>query len=186
MASRRHRARAFVSEAVGEGRGISERDVEIATLYEEAAAAVAQIEVLVAERVGLQTDLDALQRTTDAAETRERGRTVQLRLDLVDTQLASLEEDACLVVQRLVKLKAVEAKELEGLSALELTTRAQSAVRRDHPSFEECRGLIKLLGDWHSRFGRGDEFYGAALLRAQVVAATCRRARWQCSPRSTG
>ena len=34
-------------------------------------------------------------------------------------------------------------------------------------------GAIELLGDWHARFGRGDEFYGAALLRAQVVAATC-------------
>jgi superfamily I DNA and/or RNA helicase len=33
--------------------------------------------------------------------------------------------------------------------------------------------LIKLLSDWHARFGRGDEFYGAALLRSQVVAATC-------------
>jgi superfamily I DNA and/or RNA helicase len=33
--------------------------------------------------------------------------------------------------------------------------------------------LVRLLVDWHSRFGRSDEFYGAALLRAQVVAATC-------------
>ena len=154
-------------------RGISERDVEIATLYDEAAAVAVQIELLVAERAGLQADLDALQRTADAAETRERGRTAQLRLDLVDTQLASLEEDAGLVGQRLVKLKAVEAKELAGLSAHDLTARAHSAVGREHPLFEDCRTLVKLLGDWHSRFGRGDEFYGAALLRAQVVAATC-------------
>ena len=154
-------------------RGISEREVEIATLYEDAAAAAAQIELLVAERNELQADLDALRQASETAETRERGRTTQLRLDDVDAQLASLEDDAALVSQRLVKLKAVEAKELEGLSAQELTARAHTAVGRDHPAFEECRSLLELLGDWHSRFGRGDEFYGAALLRAQIVAATC-------------
>lgn len=166
------RGRSFLKQWAKE-RGISERDVEIAILYEEAAAAATQIELLVAERDALQAELDALRNADEVAGTRERGRTTQLRLDAVDAEIASLENDAALVSQRLVKRKAVEAKELDRLSARELTARAHAAVGRDDPAFEECRSLLELLGDWHSRFGRGDEFYGAALLRAQVVAATC-------------
>jgi hypothetical protein len=154
-------------------RGISEREVEIATLYEEAAAAAGQIEVLEEERRRLQHELDLLDQQADATETRERGGAAQVDLDAADNQLSALKEDFALLTQRLTKLKAIEAKEADGLSAHELRSRANAAVDRSHPAFEDCRGLVKLLGDWHSRFGRGDEFYGAALLRAQVVAATC-------------
>jgi superfamily I DNA and/or RNA helicase len=37
----------------------------------------------------------------------------------------------------------------------------------------KCRELINLVSDWHARFGRGPAFRAAALLRSQVVAATC-------------
>lgn len=160
--------RAWASE-----QGISERDVEIATLFEEAAAVVAEMEVLQLEQAGLTAELEDLRERSSSEGTRNQGATIQQSLDGIDRRLASLDDDLAAAAERLTKLKAIEAKDLDGLTARDLRVRAESAVDRTHPAFERCQTLIKLLGDWHARFGRGDEFYGAALLRAQVVAATC-------------
>jgi hypothetical protein len=166
------RGRAYLRRWAKE-RGISERDVEIATLYEEAAAAAAKAELLESERALLRRELDTLRTAGGDSETRERGRTAQLRLDAAEAEVASLEDDLVGVKNRLVQLRAVEPRDLDGAFAREFKERAESAVGRDHPAFAHCQALIRLLGDWHSRFGRSDEFYGAALLRAHVVAATC-------------
>jgi serine/threonine protein kinase len=154
-------------------RDISERDVEIQILYDEATAITSAIEQLTDERRVLGGELEQLRGRPDDTTTRDRGGTIQLRVDQIDAQIASLQTDRVDLLNRLVQMKTVERGELDELAARELSRRAEGAVDQSHPAFEECRRLVKLLSDWHSRFGRGDEFYGAALLRSQVVAATC-------------
>lgn len=74
---------------------------------------------------------------------------------------------------RLVELGASgSSDQLAGLAPAELRRRAAEATP-DSPYADECRALIELLGDWHARFGRGQTFRAAALLRSSVVAATC-------------
>ena len=75
--------------------------------------------------------------------------------------------------ERLVELGAVSSSgELTKLQPADLRRRATEATP-DSPYAAECRELIDLLSDWHARFGRGQTFRAAALLRSQVVAATC-------------
>ncbi len=154
-------------------RRISEREVEIATLYEEAAAFAAAINAHTIEQHRIERELSDLPRERDASETRERGATLQQRIEATSAEIESLKIDQGTVIRRLLAIKAITPRELDGLTADDLKTKAYEAVDREHPAFAECRTLIRLLADWHSRFGRGGEFYGAALIRSQVVAATC-------------
>ena len=75
---------------------------------------------------------------------------------------------------RLVEIDKLPAQtRLRGLSADGLRTQANALLPADEDAARQCEQLIELLADWHSRFGADPAFAAAALLRSQVVAATC-------------
>jgi hypothetical protein len=167
------RGRAYLQSWAKEA-GISARDVEVATLYEELASLAAGSSAVAEERKVLETELASV-RPSQAGTTAEHAAVeIEERLRELETAnertLIETEE----AVARLLQMKVIAGPdELEGLSANQLRDRALTAVDRDHPAFGRCKALIGLLGDWHARFGRGSEFYAAGLVRADVVAATC-------------
>lgn len=156
--------------------GLSERDVEIAMRFEELASVQESLSGLDEDRRALVERLEVLR-----AERRRGGETadetvgaVQDEISAVDVEEGDLETERDELLERIRELGAIgDPSELHGLSPVELRTRAEAVVDREHPAFAECVARLRLLADWHGRFGRGPEFEAAALIRAQVVAATC-------------
>jgi hypothetical protein len=168
VAQGRRRLRDWAKE-----KGISDRGVEIATLYEEMAAATIQ-------EAGLRADLATANQELDAASHTEgdtavqQGSALEEEVARLEDALESLERDNHAAIGRLVQIRAITKRsEANGLAVDDLRARAAEAVDRAHPAFDECQRLLQLLGGWHARFGSGDEFYAATLIRSQVVAATC-------------
>jgi serine/threonine protein kinase len=157
-------------------RDISERGVEIAMRLDELASVIEGI----ATTSG-QLEL-AEQRLEHLRENRRSGRAtsnesigdaqdgVGYLRDEIDT-LNRLRNDLIVRLQELGSENS--AAGYEEMGSADLRARGAEMVDRDHPDYDRCSQLIRLLGDWHARFGRGPEFEGAALVRAQVVAGTC-------------
>jgi hypothetical protein len=156
--------------------GISERSVEISVVYEELAGIRWQLEALRSDIDQADQRLEELRKreATGRHETREAISELQSRRQELDGMIDTSEALFDGAATRLVELKAVQARpDLDALTGDELERRALDAMDRQHSAFQRCRDLIALLSDWHTRFGRSEEFHGAALLRSNVVAATC-------------
>lgn len=167
------RGRAYLQRWAKE-QGISARDVETAMLYEELASLAAGTAAVDKERVVLQADLAAV-RVGEAGTTAEHaGAEIEERLLELDAEAERTSSETDEAVARLMQMKIItDRDEVADLSPTQYRDRALGAVDRAHPAFDQCKSLIGLLGDWHGRFGRGNEFYAAGLVRADVVAATC-------------
>jgi AAA domain/Protein kinase domain len=62
---------------------------------------------------------------------------------------------------------------IRSLDTEDLLKQATTLLPEDIDAAQRCEQLIAMLADWHTRFGAGSAFRAAALLRSQVVAATC-------------
>ena len=154
--------------------GISARDVETATLYEELASLAFGTAAGAEERMALESELAAVLPGDSETTAEHAGAEIEERLREIEAANERAENETEEAVARLLQMKVIAGRdELADLAPGQLRERALAAVDRDHPAFARCRALIGLLGDWHARFGRGSEFYAAGLVRADVVAATC-------------
>jgi superfamily I DNA and/or RNA helicase len=156
--------------------GISERAVEISVLYEELVKIRLQRDELSEEIRGAEELLTRLRERAaiDRRETREDISDMESRKQELEAMVADSDSVAAETIGRLSELGEVQdPAEVAELNASELERRAADVMDRNHPAFQRCRDLIAILSDWHARFGRSDEFQGAALLRSTVVAATC-------------
>jgi hypothetical protein len=155
--------------------GISEKDVMNAAAMEELAA-VRESVIEVANRLGpLREEQTALRAvagkgaTTAMEEIDALGELIDdLRLE--ERELGELRDE---LIDKLVHGRAASRSELGRLSASDLRKSARTLVPTRTEAVERCQAMAVLLGEWHARFGRGPGFSGAALSRAQVVAATC-------------
>ena len=157
-------------------REISERDVEIAMRFDELAATDEEIGQLQQKRGDAEQRLEALRelRRSGRETSSEASGEVQDQLVAVQAEATNLELRRDELAERLRTLGGIsDSTELDGLTHDELRERGSKVVDQEHPDFETCAELVRLLGDWHARFGRGAELNAAALLRAQVVAGTC-------------
>lgn len=172
------------AEVVKEGRqylrswarqqGISERDVEIASLFEELASIIATIADLASQEQALTQELRALSQESSESTRTDRGTGLELQLTEIAQQLKTQTIRRDEILGALRRMRAISGpREVEGLGTEELRRRASELVDRQHPAYAPCVSLLKFLADWHARFGYGDEFSVAAVLRSQVVAATC-------------
>lgn len=157
-------------------RGISYRGVEIAMRLEELAAVVGArslTEQRISEQESRLDDLREMRRSGHETSNESVGG-IQDAIESLRSEDSSREAREREIVERLRELGEIgDAKELAQLSEDDLRERSNGLVDRSHPEYEACSQLVRLLGDWHARFGRGPEFDAAALVRAQVVAGTC-------------
>jgi superfamily I DNA and/or RNA helicase len=156
--------------------GVSERGVEISVLYEDLTKMRIQRDLLTEEIHHTDDQLQRLreQATAVRRETREDISDMESRRQELTTMMDDLQSVVQVTVARLIELRELQtAEEVADLTPAELERRSTDSIDRNHPSFQRCRELITILSDWHARFGRSDEFQGAALLRSNVVAATC-------------
>ncbi|HEX7298767.1 MAG TPA: AAA domain-containing protein [Solirubrobacteraceae bacterium] len=109
---------------------------------------------------------------TATAPTLLRDRAAEI--EEVREAITSAEAGARDELARLVELELVPfGTRLRELSSDDVRRRAADLLPGDHDAARRCEQLIGLLADWHARFGMGPAFQAAALLRSQVVAATC-------------
>jgi superfamily I DNA and/or RNA helicase len=156
--------------------GVSERAVEISVLYEELTKIRMQRGELTGEIRVADDQLTRLRErvAVDRHETREDISDMESRRQELGAMVAGSDELAEAAAARLIELREIQSSsEVADLSANDLERLAHNSIDRNHPAFQRCRDLIAILSDWHARFGRSDEFQGAALLRSNVVAATC-------------
>jgi hypothetical protein len=156
--------------------GISERSVEISVLYEELARIRAQLESINDEVSEADKRLGELREraAADRRETSEDISDLESRRQGLQTMASDSQALFDAAVTRLTDLRELQTPAGVGdITAEDFERRAADAMDRVHPAFQRCRDLIAILGDWHTRFGRADEFHGAVLLRSNVVAATC-------------
>lgn len=157
-------------------RNISYRGVEIAMRLDELAALLDAQSAVTHRGVEQEERLHALRELKQSGRetSNETIASVQEAIDSLRLQVTGLETRAAELTARLHALGEIaDARELDGVSADEIRRRSDAAVDRRHPEYEACTQLVRLVGDWHARFGRGAEFDAAALVRAQVVAGTC-------------
>ena len=166
--------RAFLREWAQEN-DISIRDVEIAMRLDELAslleAGAGTADGLAAAESQLASLRDT--RQSGGATSNETISDVQDRIGALRRQLENMQRLKADLTDRLRELNADVPADSENLDAGRLREMAAQAVDQSHPEYERCTQFVRLLGDWHARFGRGPEFEAAALVRAQVVAGTC-------------
>lgn len=156
--------------------GLDVAAVETAVRLDELAAAMEHRRRLARERTVVEQRLEELRRlrrddpdSTDADALRAMAEQLE---DLVE-QLGAARDDEAGLAKRLAELGGENSDELRKLTPAHLRERARAMLPDDTSVFRRARELLALLGDWHARLGRSPEFRAAALLRAQVVAATC-------------
>jgi serine/threonine protein kinase len=157
-------------------RDISVRGVEIAIRLDELAAVLDARSGMEEQRARQRDRVEMLRnlRTAGRETSNETLSSLQDAIADIELQLTGLATERVELIERLSGLgEIVDSRELDGLNSSELRERASASVDRAHPEYEACTRLIRLVGDWHARFGRGADFDAAALVRAQVVAGTC-------------
>ena len=156
-----------------DSRGISARDLETAMRYDELASERDLLAVLLHEQRALRARLTELR--SDAPDLDDdTTAAISDRLGEIAEQAAGASASADAAIERLVGLHAVgRPADVRNFTPAELREMARTVMPTEGPDAEEARRLIDLIADWHARFGRGDTFRAAALLRSQVVAATC-------------
>lgn len=154
------------------GRDIAADQLETAMCLEELAAERVALTKLAGERDEVNARLDQLKGIQDGG-TSEAAAALSERLKENSFEVGGARLAVGRLEERLVELGAVgSSDDLAKCDPAELRRQATDATPNS-PYAEECRALIELLSDWHASFGRGQTFRAAALLRSQVVAATC-------------
>jgi len=155
--------------------GISEKDVMNAAVMEELAA-VRESLIDVADRLGPLREEQAARRKVAEKGTTTAMEEIDALGELIDElrwEERELGERRDELIDKLVDRRAASRSELGRLSPSDLREAARTLVPMRTEAVERCQAMAELLGEWHARFGRGPGFSGAALSRAQVVAATC-------------
>jgi len=166
--------RAFLRKWAAE-RSISVRDVEVAMRIDELASVLegtSSTRADLGETEGRLAQLRDTRRSGGDTSNETVGE-VQDRIAGLKGELAHLEALRSGLLERLGELDSGAQEELGSLCPDELRDRAGESFDRSHPDYQRCSQLVRLLGDWHARFGRGPEFEAAALVRSQIVAGTC-------------
>lgn len=158
-------------------RGLNVRDVEIAMRLEELS-----FELRRAQR--LEDEISELDARIGDAESQQEAPTGATEADVVQAlrgqrsevrrELDQCRRDARSLSERLAELGELPKNErLEDLEVTTLEDRALELAEASGDEAEHCQKLISLLGEWNARFGVGPDFEAAALVRSQVIAATC-------------
>lgn len=155
--------------------GISEKDVMNATAMEELAVVRESLTRIAGNLRVLREEQGARRAVAEKGATTamEEIDALSEAIDELRAEERELGERRDELIDKLVGGRAASRSELGRLGAPELRESARALVPRRTEAVEHCQVMAELLGEWHARFGRGPGFSGAALSRAQVVAATC-------------
>lgn len=157
--------------------GLDVKKIEYAVRLSELAGALENQQRLRQRRAELEARLQELrqQRRRDPDSTAaESVRVVSEQIQEAREALGAAGDDARAHAERLIELGAQgDVTALTQTAPKGLREQAQQLLPADQEAARKARQLLALLSDWHARLGRSPEFRAAALVRAQIVAATC-------------
>ncbi|MBM3238840.1 serine/threonine protein kinase [Candidatus Poribacteria bacterium] len=180
-------------------RGISQYDIELATILKQLSSLLIAIENLEAKLTDLQQKLEVLN-SWHAKNLQNKNENIilseeEISLDGSNIQIHkenstqqydyvdSLKEDISLVkseLQSMRKEKKTIQEQLEKMEWAELSQLSYEDLEswvadliRDNPDAKKLQKLLSIHAEWTERFGRGKEFHAAFLKRSQVIAGTC-------------
>jgi AAA domain/Protein kinase domain len=160
------------------GAGVVVSDIEGAMRLRELAAHLDRVGELTIPLAANETHLEnlriAARRASPSATASTTIREQEAELEELQEGVRVAERGGRDELARLIELEHLpKDARLRSLSSEELRAQATALLPADHDEAARCQQLIGLLADWHARFGAGPAFSAAALLRSQVVAATC-------------
>jgi superfamily I DNA and/or RNA helicase/serine/threonine protein kinase len=165
-------------------KGMSKKDVELATLLQEFSLVRQQIEALRTEIKNKEGELDEL----NSQAPRGSKSSVSLKpSEALSEAVISLNEDIQRLKQKRTlldkeqKQRATRFQELTGqnpnkllkLSSDKIEARINELISPNDTDTKKLQQLLQLQANWFERFGRSDEFNTALLMRSQVIAGTC-------------
>jgi hypothetical protein len=171
-------------------RNVSQKAVEIAALFEHATTqleAIKQLQVRIACR---KQEIDELTAEAHATPAAVRGRAAandrnaenlrllkkdlsQFEKDLKDAQKAFEKTEERLQELGGEELGGMEPGELAGMTTKDLADLAGAFIDPGDPNAAQYKLLRRIQQEWGLRFARTEDFHGALLKRANVIAGTC-------------
>jgi AAA domain-containing protein/protein kinase-like protein len=159
----------------------AQRDLDVTTLeravrLQELAGAQEQRRLLARERTAAEQRLQEQSRRRRESRDSTAAESVRVLAEAareIDQSLSAVRDDIERAVERLIELgEADRATRLGQMDPETLRERSRSLLP-DAVDTSQATKLLTLMGEWHARLGRSREFDAAALVRAQIVAATC-------------
>lgn len=158
--------------------GLDLKEIETASLLAALAGGLRELVELEDGRTAAEAGLaelrgssaSAAQSATTSQLTRERQAEIE-ELREAQEVCANRNREA---LGALMDLGALPRRTRPGsLSPQDLEEKAEALLPGEAELAAEARTRLRLLAEWHARFGLGSAFAAAALARASVVAATC-------------
>ncbi|MEG4287407.1 AAA domain-containing protein [Microcoleus sp. C2C3] len=167
-------------------RGISHKDSEMATLFQELGTIAAKIETLKTEIAIWKLDLDEIlainydpenpESVVKAHIPKERLEEVQsIEAEIVSLRQQSKEarDEQKNTAKRLQQLSRIDTEELLGLSSEDISCYISILIEKNNPDVKMLQQLLSIQTEWFDQFGRNDKFNAPLIKRSQVVAGTC-------------
>ena len=167
-------------------RGISHKDSEMATMFQELGTLVAKNEALRTEIAIWKQDLDEIlainydpenpESLAKAHIPKERLEEVQsIEAEIVNLRQQSKEarDEQKKTAKRLQQLSRIDTEELLGLSSEDIGGYISILIEKNNPDVKMLQQLLSIQTEWFDQFGRNEKFNAPLIKRSQVVAGTC-------------
>ena len=184
------RGREFLDE-FARARGVSQKAVEIAALFEQATAQLDVIKQLQVRIECRNREIEELSAQPTAANTPGPSRRpvinvqnaeslrllkkdlTQFEKELKDARKAFEKTEARLQELGSEELGGIEPGELAAMTAKDLSELASAFIDPGDPNTATYKLLRRIHQEWGLRFARSEDFHAALLKRANVIAGTC-------------
>ncbi|MCT7953177.1 AAA domain-containing protein [Ancylothrix sp. C2] len=167
-------------------RGISHKDSEMATMFQELRTITAKLETLKTEIASWKQELDEILAINYDPETPEsllKLRIPKERLEEVksiEAEIATLRQQSKQardeqkkIAARLQQVSEIDAEELLNLSSEDIASYISILIDQNNSDSKMLQNLLKIQTEWFEQFGRNDKFNAPLIKRAQLVAGTC-------------
>ena len=167
-------------------RGISHKDSEMATMFQELRTITAKLETLKTEIASWKQELDEILAINYDPETPEsllKLRIPKERLEEVkniEAEIATLRQQSKQardeqkkIAARLQQVSEIDAEELLNLSSEDIASYISILIDQNNSDSKMLQTLLKIQTEWFEQFGRNDKFNAPLIKRAQLVAGTC-------------
>ncbi|MEG4998123.1 AAA domain-containing protein [Microcoleus sp. B4-D4] len=167
-------------------RGMSHKDSEMATMFQELGTLVAKNEGLRTEIAIWKQDLDeilAINYDPENPESLAKAHIPKERLEEVqsiEAEIVSLRQQSKeardeqkKTAKRLEQLSRIDTEELLGLSSEDIGGYISILIEKNNPDVKMLQQLLSIQTEWFDRFGRNEKFNAPLIKRSQVVAGTC-------------
>jgi len=167
-------------------RGISHKDSEMATMFQELGTIAAKIETLKTELAIWKLDLDeilainydpenpeSLVKAHIPKERLEEVQSIEAEIVSLDQQSKQARDEQKKTAKRLQQVSGIDTEELLSLSSEDIGGYISILIEKNNSDVKMLKQLLSIQTEWFEQFGRNEKFNAPLIKRSQVVAGTC-------------